>query len=96
MRTSPPVAAAIGKSLLSAFAHRQPRSQPVQRDNNQLVLLETPSLPRTIGEMLRQSSGKGRSLKDHLSGLITQRREEASSTGSPLSDECTDALQRLL
>ncbi len=57
-----------------------------------LVLLETPSLPRTIGEMLRQSSGKGRSLKDHLSGLITQRREE----GNPLSDECTDAIQRLL
>jgi type IV secretion system protein VirD4 len=57
-----------------------------------LVLLETPSLPRTIGEMLRQSSGKGRSLKDHLSCLITQRREE----GNPLSDECVDALQRLL
>jgi len=57
-----------------------------------LVLLETPFLPRTIGEMLRQSSGKGRSLKDHLSGLITLRREE----GDPLSDECTDALQRLL
>lgn len=57
-----------------------------------LVLLETPSLPRTIGEMLRQSSGKGRSLKDHLSGLLAQRREE----GNPLSDECTDALQRLL
>jgi type IV secretion system protein VirD4 len=57
-----------------------------------LVLLETPALPRTIGEMLRQSSGKGRSLKDHLSGLITQRREE----GNPLSDECADALQRLL
>jgi type IV secretion system protein VirD4 len=57
-----------------------------------LVLLETPSLPRTIGEMLRQSSGKGRSLKDHLSGLITQRREE----GNPLTDECVDALQRLL
>ncbi len=57
-----------------------------------LVLLETPSLPRTIGEMLRQSSGKGRSLKDHLSGLITQRREE----GNPLTEECADALQRLL
>ncbi|MFT3955763.1 MAG: type IV secretory system conjugative DNA transfer family protein [Piscinibacter sp.] len=57
-----------------------------------LVLLETPSLPRTIGEMLRQSSGKGRSLKDHLGGLITQRREERN----PLSDECADALQRLL
>jgi type IV secretion system protein VirD4 len=57
-----------------------------------LVLLETPSLPRTIGEMLRQSSGKGRSLKDHLSGLITRRREE----GDPLTDECADSLQRLL
>jgi type IV secretion system protein VirD4 len=57
-----------------------------------LLLLETPELPRTIGEMLRQSSGKGRSLKDHLSGLITQRRDE----GKPFSDECTDALQRLL
>jgi type IV secretion system protein VirD4 len=42
--------------------------------------------------MLRQSSGKGRSLKDHLNGLITQRRDD----GKPLSDECIDALQRLL
>ena len=42
--------------------------------------------------MLRQSSGKGRSLKDHLSGLIAQRRE----AGLPFSDECVDALQRLL
>jgi type IV secretion system protein VirD4 len=61
-----------------------------------LVLLETSALPRTIGEMLRQSSGKGRSLKDHLSGLITQRRENASAANPELSDECTDALQRLL
>jgi type IV secretion system protein VirD4 len=57
-----------------------------------LVLLESLQLPRTIGEMLRQSSGKGRSLKDHLSSLITQRRDE----GKPLTDECVDALQRLL
>lgn len=57
-----------------------------------LLLLETPELPRTVGEMLRQSSGKGRSLKDHLSGLTAQRRDE----GKPLSDECADALQRLL
>ncbi|MBE2241944.1 MAG: type IV secretory system conjugative DNA transfer family protein [Burkholderiaceae bacterium] len=57
-----------------------------------LVLLESPQLPRTIGEMLRQSSGKGRSLKDHLAGLITQRRDG----GKPLTDECVDALQRLL
>jgi len=57
-----------------------------------LLLLETPELPRTIGELLRQSSGKGQSLKGHLSGLIEQRQQ----AGAPLSDECTDALQRLL
>ena len=57
-----------------------------------LYLLETPALPRTLGEMLRQSSGKGQSLKDHLSGAIAQR----SKDGDPLSDECADALQRLL
>jgi type IV secretion system protein VirD4 len=61
-----------------------------------LVLLESPSLPRTVGEMLRQSSGKGRSLKDHLGGLIKDRREQASTSSPALSDECTDALQRLL
>ena len=33
-----------------------------------LYLLETPDLPRTIGEMLRQSSGKGQPLKDHFDG----------------------------
>jgi type IV secretion system protein VirD4 len=57
-----------------------------------LYLLETPELPRTIGELLRQSSGKGQPLKDHLTGAIAERRKD----GKPLSDECTDALQRLL
>ena len=57
-----------------------------------LVLLETPELPRTIGELLRQSSGRGQSLKAHLTGLIEQRNKD----GKPLSDECIDALQRLL
>ncbi|WP_082549300.1 type IV secretory system conjugative DNA transfer family protein [Rhizobacter sp. Root404] len=57
-----------------------------------LYLLETPALPRTLGEMLRQSSGKGQSLKDHLSGAIGQRVKD----GDPLSDECADALNRLL
>ena len=37
-----------------------------------LVLLETPELPRTLGELLRQSSGRGQSLKGHLSALIEQ------------------------
>lgn len=57
-----------------------------------LLLLETPELPRTVGEMLRQSSGKGQPLKDHLGSQITQRRDQ----GNPLTDECVDALQRLL
>lgn len=57
-----------------------------------LLLLETPALPRTVGEMLRQSSGQGRALKDHLGSLITQRRDD----GHALTDECVDALQRLL
>lgn len=38
-----------------------------------LYLCETPTLPRTIGELLRQSSGKGKSVKDHLQGIIYQR-----------------------
>jgi len=57
-----------------------------------LYLLETPELPRTVGEMLRQSSGKGQALKDHFVAVIRQRQED----GKALSDECADALQRLL
>ncbi|MDP3474649.1 type IV secretory system conjugative DNA transfer family protein [Hydrogenophaga sp.] len=57
-----------------------------------LLLLETPELPRTVGELLRQSSGKGQPLKDHLGSQISHRREQ----GNPLTDECVDALQRLL
>ncbi len=61
-----------------------------------LLLLETPALPRTIGEMLRQSSGKGRSLRDHLADQIRNRREASATHGPALTDECIDALQRLL
>lgn len=57
-----------------------------------LLLLETPELPRSVGEMLRQSSGQGRPLKEHLNGLIKQRKE----ADKPFTDECADALQRLL
>jgi type IV secretion system protein VirD4 len=57
-----------------------------------LYLLETSELPRTIGEMLRQSSGNGQPLKDHFTAAIKQRAED----GKPLSEECVDALQRLL
>jgi type IV secretion system protein VirD4 len=57
-----------------------------------LFLLESPDLPRTIGEMLRQSSGKGQPLKAHLEGAIALRAQ----TKNPLSTECVDALRRLL
>jgi type IV secretion system protein VirD4 len=57
-----------------------------------LLVQETPDVPLTIGEMLRQSSGQGRPLKDHLARTIRERRE----AGEPLSDECVDALMRFL
>jgi type IV secretion system protein VirD4 len=57
-----------------------------------LYLLETPGLPRTIGELLRQASGDGRPLKEHLNHVI-QTREKSPR---PLSDECIQALMRFL
>ncbi|WP_046115422.1 type IV secretory system conjugative DNA transfer family protein [Aquincola tertiaricarbonis] len=60
------------------------------------LLLKTPSWPRTLGEMLRQSSGQGQPLKDHLQGLISRRREHPTKELPALSDDCVDALQRLL
>ena len=57
-----------------------------------LYLVETPELPRTIGEVLRQSSGKGLPPKDYLHGLINARE----SSGRPLSSKCVDALMRFL
>lgn len=55
-----------------------------------LVLIETPGLPVTIGEMLRQSSGKGKPIKDYLLDLIESRAAE----GNPFSADCVDALNR--
>lgn len=57
-----------------------------------LYLVETPELPRTIGELLRQASGKGRPLKEHLQTIIVDRAQ----TGRPLSDVCVDSLNRFL
>jgi type IV secretion system protein VirD4 len=76
-----------------------------------LYLCETPELPRTIGEMLRQSSGKGMPLKTYLEGIINARNyivdEEGNRQGErpwkegdpglpPLSSECVDSLNRFL
>ena len=46
-----------------------------------LYLVETPELPRTIGEILRQSSGQGQPIKQHLQGLMQQRMEGCSQIG---------------
>ena len=57
-----------------------------------LFLMDTPSLPCTLGEILRQSSGKGKPLKDHIQALIAARAD----ADCPLSDDCLDALARFL
>lgn len=57
-----------------------------------LYLMESPGMPCTLGEVLRQSSGKGRPLKDHIQALIASRE----AGGTPLSDDCLDAFARFL
>lgn len=55
-----------------------------------LYLMETPDLPCTMGEVLRQSSGKGQPIKDYLQNLVADRM----ASENPLSDDCVDALNR--
>ncbi len=57
-----------------------------------LLMLATPERPRTIGELLRLSSGKGQPLHDYLRQVITQRNLDKR----PLPDACVDALNRFL
>lgn len=57
-----------------------------------LYLIESPHLPCTLGEILRQSSGKGRALKDHIQSTIARRAAE----NNPLSEDCLDAFSRFL
>ncbi len=56
-----------------------------------LYLCETPGLPRSLGEVLRQASGNSRGLRDHLQGLM-----QRGSALRPLSAGCREALQRFL
>ncbi|WP_045394963.1 type IV secretory system conjugative DNA transfer family protein [Vibrio rotiferianus] len=53
-----------------------------------LYIHQTPTLPFTIGEILRQSKGKGKPLKDHLIDIIETRPD--------LSEPCKEALQDFL
>ena len=63
-----------------------------------LYLLETPSLPCTFGEVLRQASGKGRTIREHISSIVSTRSSTTRATDalSALSFECLDALNRFL
>ena len=56
-----------------------------------LLVLETPGIPHTLGEVFRQSSGYGKALPEHLNEMI----EKAKSEGRPYSDECVAAISRV-
>jgi len=45
-----------------------------------LYLCETPGLPTTMGELLRQSSGKGRPVKAYIEGLVRERNNRELAT----------------
>ena len=48
-----------------------------------LYIFETPNMPRTIGELLRQGSGKGQPIKEYLQAIIKKRNyREVKKTGS--------------
>ena len=55
-----------------------------------LYLLDTPGLPCTLGELLRQSSGKGLPIKEYIQNLMVSR----VNGNNALSGECLDALNR--
>lgn len=57
-----------------------------------LLVLETPELPPTIGEILRQGSGKGMAIEDYLRKVMDLR----AAGERPFSNACRDALNRFL
>lgn len=57
-----------------------------------LMVLEHPTLPKTLGEILRQASGKGKPFKEHIQEML----QEAADQGRPFSSACSDALQRII
>jgi type IV secretion system protein VirD4 len=57
-----------------------------------LLVLETPELPTTIGEMLRQASGKGEPIESYLGKVLEAR----AASDTPLSISCRDALNRFI
>lgn len=57
-----------------------------------LFVLERNDLPKTFGEILRQSSGKGKPLKEY----IYEELKKAQDEGRPFSNACIDCLNRVL
>ena len=57
-----------------------------------LLVLETPTLSLTFGELLRQSGGNGKPLQEYLEAAISDREK----SGVPLSDDCVNALDRFV
>lgn len=57
-----------------------------------MLVLETPELPQTIGEILRQGSGKGMAIEKYIQSIVSLREGSAY----PLSMACRDCLNRFL
>ena len=57
-----------------------------------LMVLETEGLQHTLGEILRQASGKGKPLAEHVRDMINTAEEN----GKPYSNACIDALNRII
>ena len=57
-----------------------------------LLVLETPELPSTIGEILRQASGFGQPIEEYLGHVVAVR----TAGPTPLSVTCRDSLNRFL
>lgn len=57
-----------------------------------LMVLETEGIPHTLGEILRQASGKGKTLPEHVREMLAN----AADAGHPYSNACCDALNRII
>ncbi|MEB0059317.1 type IV secretory system conjugative DNA transfer family protein [Variovorax sp. LG9.2] len=57
-----------------------------------LLVLETPGLPQTIGEIRRQSTGKGKSISEYLMEVM-ELRADPTKCDFPLSSACITSLQ---
>lgn len=57
-----------------------------------LLVLETPSLPKTMGEIIRQASGKGQEPIEYLNSILSIRQK----SDLPLSEKCVNALNSFL